>query len=237
MRWYSRSRSFPGITMSHSRSQSSGMEFPFPFPFPKIGNGIFIPVPVPKSWECNFSFPFPFPKFGNGLSHSRSRSQMSKSHSRSPLVYGHMPTSIKSTQVSRDSRDGKPIRLMCACQYARSSSQTCCMPGAQAVHALISFREKRIQLPKSSCEALNLLVWLDRIFQAWLRSETPRNLHRKTWTAFNVLSYSYNRHSPVCPSCVSPSNVVAHEIKSYITITSYLLINLARIANVVQCHN
>ena len=56
----------------------------FPFPFPKIGNGIFIPVPVPKSWECNFSFPFP--KFGNGLSHSRSRSQMSKDHSRSPLV-------------------------------------------------------------------------------------------------------------------------------------------------------
>ena len=85
LRWYSRSRSFPGITMSHSRSQNSGMEFPFPFPFPKIGNGIFIPVPVPKSWECNFSFPFPFPKFGNGLSHSRSRSQMSKSHSRSPL--------------------------------------------------------------------------------------------------------------------------------------------------------
>ena len=88
---HSRSRSFPGITTSHSRSQNSGMEFPFPFPFPKIGNEIFIPVPVPKSWECNLSFPFPFPKFGNGLSHSRSRSQMSKSHSRSPLVLaGHL---------------------------------------------------------------------------------------------------------------------------------------------------
>ena len=87
LRCHSRSpsRSFPGITTSHSRSQNSGMEFPFPFPFPKIGNEIFIPVPVPKSWECNLSFPFPFPKFGNGLSHSRSRSQMSKSHSRSPL--------------------------------------------------------------------------------------------------------------------------------------------------------
>ena len=80
---HSRSRSFPGITTSHSRSQNSGMEFPFPFP--KIGNEIFIPVP--KSWECNLSFPFPFPKFGNGLSHSRSRSQMSKSHSRSPLQW------------------------------------------------------------------------------------------------------------------------------------------------------
>ena len=30
------SRSFPGITTSHSRSQNSGMEFPFPFPFPNI---------------------------------------------------------------------------------------------------------------------------------------------------------------------------------------------------------
>ena len=69
------------------------MPFPFPiipgnnnvsFPgIPEIGNEIFIPVPVPESWECNLSFPFPFPKFGNGLSHSRS--QMSKSHSRSPL--------------------------------------------------------------------------------------------------------------------------------------------------------
>ena len=79
----SRYRSIPGITTSRSRSQNSGMEFPFPIPFPKIGNEIFIPVPVPESWECNLSFPFPFPKFGNGLSHSRS--QMSKSHSRSPL--------------------------------------------------------------------------------------------------------------------------------------------------------
>ena len=59
------------------------MEFPFLFPFPKNGNDIFIPNPVPKSWECNLSFPFP--KFGNGLSPSRSCSQMSKSHSRSPL--------------------------------------------------------------------------------------------------------------------------------------------------------
>ena len=80
----SRSRSFSGITTSHSRSRNLGMEFPFPFP--KFGNWFFNPVPVPKSWECNFSFPFPFPKFGNRLSHSRSRSQMSKSHSRSPLV-------------------------------------------------------------------------------------------------------------------------------------------------------
>ena len=88
MRCYSRSRSrsFPGITTSHSRSQHSGMKFPFPFP--KIGNGIFIPVPVPKSWEFNLSFPFPFPKFGNGFSHSHSRSQMAKSHSRSPLTWG-----------------------------------------------------------------------------------------------------------------------------------------------------
>ena len=44
----------------------------------------FIFVPVPKSWECYFSFPFP--KVGNGLSHSRS--QKSKSHSRSPLLWG-----------------------------------------------------------------------------------------------------------------------------------------------------
>ena len=54
----SHSRSFPGITTSHSRSQNAGMEFPFPFP--KIGNGI---------------FPFPFPKVGNEIFHSRSRSQ------------------------------------------------------------------------------------------------------------------------------------------------------------------
>ena len=54
----SHSRSFPGITMSHSRSRNAGMEFPFPFP--KIGNGI---------------FPFPFPKVGNEIFHSRSRSQ------------------------------------------------------------------------------------------------------------------------------------------------------------------
>ena len=88
----SRSRSFPGITTSHSRSQNSGMKFPFPFPFPKIGNEIF--VPVLKSRECNLSFPFPFPKFGNELSHSRSHSQMSKSHSRSPLLTVP-PTSTK----------------------------------------------------------------------------------------------------------------------------------------------
>ena len=53
----SHSRSFPGITMSHSRSRNAGMEFPFPFP--KIGNGI---------------FPFPFPKVGNEIFHSRSQS-------------------------------------------------------------------------------------------------------------------------------------------------------------------
>ena len=64
----SHSRSFPGITTSHSRSRNAGMEFPFPFP--KIGNGI---------------FPFPFPKVGNEIFHSRSRSQITKSHSRSPL--------------------------------------------------------------------------------------------------------------------------------------------------------
>ena len=93
---HSRSRSFPGITKSHYRSQNLGMESPFPFPFPKIGNEIFIPVPVPKSWECNLSFPFLFPKFGNGLSHSRSRSQMSKSHSRSPL-----PRTIRRTSIDK----------------------------------------------------------------------------------------------------------------------------------------
>ena len=58
----SRSRSFPGITTSHSRSQKLGMEF-------------VIPVPVPKNWEWNLSFPFPFPKVGNAIFHSRSRSQ------------------------------------------------------------------------------------------------------------------------------------------------------------------
>ena len=58
----SRSRSFPGITTSHSRSRKSGMEF-------------VLPVPVPKNWEWNLSFPFPFPKVGNAIFHSRSRSQ------------------------------------------------------------------------------------------------------------------------------------------------------------------
>ena len=47
-----------------------GIEFSFLFPFPKIG--------------MEFSYLFPFPKVGNELSHSRS--QMSKSHSLSPLL-------------------------------------------------------------------------------------------------------------------------------------------------------
>ena len=62
----SHSRSFPGITTSHSRSRNAGMEFPFPFP--KIGNEIF-PFPFPKIGNGIF----PFPKVGNEIFHSRSQ--------------------------------------------------------------------------------------------------------------------------------------------------------------------
>ena len=77
---------------SHSHPQKSRMEIFIPVSFPKIGNGIYIPVPVHKSWECYLSFPFP--KVGNGLSHSRSCSRKSKSHSLSPL-YRTMDGSLK----------------------------------------------------------------------------------------------------------------------------------------------
>ena len=42
-------------------------------------------LPVPEFWEWVFSIPFPFLNFGNGIVHSRSPSQIPKSHSRSPL--------------------------------------------------------------------------------------------------------------------------------------------------------